>query len=428
MASYNRIRASKASPIGTIMPWSGSSSTSVLDESGIPMGWIVCRGQTLEAAQYPLLAQLLGNTYGPFPDPNNPSQQLGVNFGIVNPYPNYNPSAGPESRQGEHVDVFNLPSLNNNAMVDLEGSRLSPEDNLVVGQYITENGSDASPLTNIVSYVDVNFSIESDARLAGKITGITLQDPAYFDTVRTIPRKLGIDHTPSHTHPQPDGSSYPSTSVGGGYIGLFEAGNFEVQDSEYTTVSSVPVNPQETTADRFNPGTAQITWYDEAGISLPTMDQFLDFSQASPLLPVIPGGSRNIPSYGNTIEYSDPNTCIVNVQQPAVVEPFPPVGLYQGLRNYYSATADVPSTRTVGPYPITLNHNADTWNSESLASHNHFTIDVTMNRGQMRIPGTILINNMTTGTISPVSVDKALSVQINPNTPSLTTLIIMRAY
>ena len=46
----------------------------------------------------------------------------------------------------------------------------------------------------------------------------------------------------------------------------------------------------------------------------------------------------------------------------------------------------------------------------------------------MRIPGTLLINNMTTGTIAPVSVDKALSVQINPNTPSLTTLIIMRVY
>ena len=32
---------------------------------------------------------------------------------------------------------------------------------------------------------------------------------------------------------------------------------------------------------------------------------------------------------------------------------------------------------------------------------------------------------MTTGTIAPVSVDKALSVQINPNTPSLTTLVVM---
>ena len=64
----------------------------------------------------------------------------------------------------------------------------------------------------------------------------------------------------------------------------------------------------------------------------------------------------------------------------------------------------------------------------ALASHNHFTIDLTMTKGQMRIPSTTLINNMTTGTIAPVSVDKALSVQINPNTPSLTTLVIMRAY
>ncbi|BCU94005.1 MAG: hypothetical protein CM15mV3_2910 [Caudoviricetes sp.] len=31
------------------------------------------------------------------------------------------------------------------------------------------------------------------------MTGITLGDPAFFDTYRTIPRKLGVDHTPGHT-------------------------------------------------------------------------------------------------------------------------------------------------------------------------------------------------------------------------------------
>lgn len=417
MASYNRIRASKAVPIGTIMPWTGSSSTTTITDSGIPRGYLVCRGQTLRAIDYPLLAQLLGNTYGPFQEPGGPF------VGIANSYPEY-----------DENDVFNLPNLNNTSLVDLEGSRLNPSDLAKVGTYITENGSDAAPLTNIVSYVDVNFSIESDAQLAGKVTGIAIQDPAFFDTIRTIPRKLGVDHTPSHSHAQPDDSPYPSTSVGGGYVSLFEAGNFDTQDAEFQTVSSVPVNPSETTADRFNPGTAEVTWYDEASFTLPVMDAFRDFTSASPVVPVIPGAARAIPGYGNTIDYQDPNTCIINVQQPAVTAPFPPAGLYQGLRNHYAST-DVPSepTSTRGqdatkPYPVTLNHNADTWNSEALASHNHFTVDISMNRGQMRLPGTILINNMTTGTISPVSVDKALSVQINPNTPSLTTLVIMRAF
>ena len=51
-----------------------------------------------------------------------------------------------------------------------------------------------------------------------------------------------------------------------------------------------------------------------------------------------------------------------------------------------------------------------------------------MTNGQMNLPSTILINNMTTGNIQPINVDRALSVQINPNTPSLVTLYIIRAY
>ena len=415
MASYNRIRAAKQSPIGTIMPWAGSSSSSSLLEDAVPFGYIVCRGQTLLARDYPLLAQLIGNTYGPFQEPGGPP------VGIINSYPNY-----------DENDVFTLPNLNNTGLVDLEGSRLDPSDQVVVGQYITENGADAAPPTTSISYIDVNFSIETDTTLGGKITGITIEDPAYFSTMRTIPRKLGIDHTPSHSHPQPEDAElkYPSTVLAGGYVGLFEAGNYDVQDSEYITVSSIPVNPQESSADRFNPGTALVTWYDEAGFSLPTLNQFRDFTAAPNSLPTIPGTSRNVTGYGNTIDYEDPNTCIINVQEPAISAPFPPAGRYQGGLNYYSG-GNVPPSRggsSLYPYPTTLNHNADIWNSEALASHNHFTIDIAMEKGQMRIPGTILINNMTTGTIAPVSVDKALSVQINPNTPSLTTLVVIRAF
>ena len=51
-----------------------------------------------------------------------------------------------------------------------------------------------------------------------------------------------------------------------------------------------------------------------------------------------------------------------------------------------------------------------------------------MTNGQMNIPNTILINNMTTGNIEPINVNRALSVQINPNTPSLVVLYIIRAY
>jgi len=425
MASYNRIKTSKVSPIGTIMPWTGSASSSALTIDAVPKGWITCSGQTLKANEYPLLAQLLGNTYGPYQVVGGPP------VGILNSYPEY-----------EDTDLFTLPNLNQTALVDIESSRVPPEDMAVIGAYVTENGADASPLTNIVSYIDVNFSIETDGELAGKITGLSVQDPVYFDTVRVIPRKLGIDHTPSHSHKQPETDKYPSTINSGGYVGLFEPGNYETQDGEWSTASAIGVNPNEANGDVFLSGTQRVTWFDEAGQSLPDMSGWRDFTNAATDLPVIPPGNRVVAGYGNTGDplnngsYNDPNTCIINQQMPAISAPFPPVGSYMGQKNYFTADSDVDPARTGGtagagesfPYPVTLNHQADVYNSEAFASHNHFTIDVSMNKGQMRVPSTILINNMTTGTISPTSVDKALSVQINPNTPSLTTLIIMRAY
>ena len=417
MASYNRIKSSKAVPIGTIMPWTGSSSQSAVVDDGIPFGYVVCRGQTLRAIDYPLLAQLIGNTYGPFQEPGGPA------VGILNSYPNY-----------DDDDIFVLPNLNNCSLVDLEASRLAPEDTSVVGQYITTNGNDAAPLSLITSYVDVNFAVENDSTLSGKLTGVTLGDPAFFDTYRTIPRKLGIDHTPGHTHPRPVNGgvteSYPSTGLAGTFVATFMPGNYETQDNEWTTADPVGVGTNEDIADRFEPGEVNLTWYDPAASSLVTCDQFNDFTAASQVIPQSRSASspRTIPAFGQTENaYEDDYSCVPNVAVPAYSGPFPAQGTYNGFLNFYSSSAVTPARRQ-GPYPTTLNHNADAWTSTSLASHNHFTIDLTMTKGQMRIPTTTLINNMTTGTIAPVSVDKALSVQINPNTPSLTTLIIMRAF
>lgn len=410
MANYNRIKAAKAVPIGTIMPWTGSSSTSRLLDQAIPNGYLVCRGQTLRAIDYPLLAQLLGNTYGPFQEPGGPV------VGIQNDFPEYDDN-----------DLFNLPNLNQVSLVDIEGSRLNPSDQQVVGRYITENGVGGDPPTLVTSYVDVNFSVDPDSQLSGKITGITLQDPSFFDTYRTIPRKLGIDHTPAHTHARPPAGSYPSSQPSGTFIAFFTPGNYETQSNKWTTADGVDAQDNNDPPDTFRPGTAQLTWYDPANSSLPTMDQFYDFSAAPTSLPATRTGGRNIAVYGQTERaYEDDYSCIASQQVGAWSSLFPPPGPYNGRLNYYPS-GDVAASRRGGTYPVTLNHNNDAWNSTALASHNHFTVDVTMTRGQMRVPGTILINNMTTGTIAPVSVDKALSVQINPNTPSITTLIVIRA-
>ena len=174
------------------------------------------------------------------------------------------------------------------------------------------------------------------------------------------------------------------------------------------------------------------------------------FGNASDLIPLVPSQDRVVSSYGYTEEYTDDNSCVAATpQQPAVTAPFPPPGTYLGARNFY-VSEQVPLARrgsgvvppptdvqdyygAVGigrdyPYPTTLSHNGDAFTSSSLGAHNHFTIDISMTKGQMNIPTTLLINNMTTGNVEPINVNRALSVQVNPNTPSLVTLYIIRAY
>ena len=102
MGSYNRIKASQQAPIGTIMPWAGGSGAG---DDGVPSGWIVCNSSKkgVYAADYPLLARVIGNIYGPFPATQQ--QQIGLNIGIIfesnggKGFP-YNPPAGRESARG----------------------------------------------------------------------------------------------------------------------------------------------------------------------------------------------------------------------------------------------------------------------------------------------------------------------------------------
>ena len=83
------------SAVGTILPWSG-------DASSVPDGWLQCNGQTLEGSAYPILASILGNTYGP---------TGGLNARTYDDY-----TLG---------DIFRLPNLNGRVLVDYEQAYVS---------------------------------------------------------------------------------------------------------------------------------------------------------------------------------------------------------------------------------------------------------------------------------------------------------------
>ena len=102
-SNYETQKKMRAAQVGTIMPWVG-------DNASKPDGWLECNGQTIEATDYPILASVIGNTYGPSNGLNNRT------------YPNY--LLG---------DQFRLPALNGRVLTDYESSLVNVT-NLQMGQ------------------------------------------------------------------------------------------------------------------------------------------------------------------------------------------------------------------------------------------------------------------------------------------------------
>ena len=410
MANYNRVKTINAAPVGTILPWCGSSVTSSLDDA-IPKGWIVCDGKQLNAADYPLLALTIGNTYGPYKETGGPP------IGIINSYPNFDLDG---QRTGS-IDIFNLPNFNQRALVDIEPSLLTSTESSIIGAYVSENGTTAAPPTFFTTYVDIAFRTEPSNSLAGRLTGVSIGDPSYLDTFYTIPRKLGIDHTPNHTHVRnvAQGIQYNSVGLSGAYAKVFGAGNAQTQSGDWTSVTPLGNEGATSSPDSASSPTINLTFYDEDATSLVETDSFKTFLANDTVIPRVV--SRQIPDYANTRSYRDDGDRMSDIQQTAVTGSIPVSGTYQGVRNFYSDTP----TQT---YATTLSHNQESYASSGMASHNHATIDLEMNIGGLGISSTILYNDVGTGSVTPINVDRAINISVNTNTPSQTVLYIIKAY
>ena len=185
----------RAAKIGTIMPWGGDGGTGFL-ESNIPKGWITCTGQTLSAADYPLLAAALGDTYG-----GDMTDSAGDHY----EFPYYGTEAN-----------FRLPQLSNTVMMDLERSYLDDptyqmgqdnpadavydEEGNTLGDLIVDFGETEIINSTYEASCDIDFTLNLAGNLYFKFDNITLTAPDFLETVYTLNRKLGINHTPSHGH------------------------------------------------------------------------------------------------------------------------------------------------------------------------------------------------------------------------------------
>jgi hypothetical protein len=210
--NYGSIKSMKTAKIGTIMLWAGDGNDGDL-LSNIPTGWILCDGRVYPASRYPLLASVLGNSYGGTP--------------IAGDFPHY-------------TGTIKLPDITGKCMMDLEPEMLA-DPKYQYGQtdafaklssLVVDDGLTTSIATLISADTDLAFNVTSDIEFIGKMTGgvgannITISPPSFSTTVYTVPRKLGINHMPYHKHPgtyssaqafqaPPDVFSPSSMSVGG---------------------------------------------------------------------------------------------------------------------------------------------------------------------------------------------------------------------
>ena len=385
----------KSAPVGTIMPWGGQSSQGN-NPQNIPTGWIVCDGRTFEAADYPLLASIIGNTYGP------------TDTSIVGNFPDF-----------DEGDVFRVPNLNGRSMVDLELSYLQdskyqfgqPDAESVIGNLISEDGTGVTPPTIYSADTDLEFQLDPIDTMAGKIQNISLNDPTWSKTYYTIGRKLGIDHTPGHKHKGQYTTAFPS----GKYVQVFEAPTVQLSGNPGYESANLTGIQNTDTADQWPNGFGSMTYYDENTLVL--TNEAKSFTQDQIPKPAL---ARTIPAHGAYTEaFTD--TYNYNHHMKQVTGVFPPPVTIFGRPNYQNG--DAGST-----YPTNLSHVGQDFTDQTVASHNHFSFDVSMNIGGLRIPPNIAVNNVQSYTVNVSDIPDALNILMDNQTASQTVFMIIRAY
>tara|TARA_B100001094_G_scaffold164303_1_gene159062 strand:- start:4079 stop:5800 length:1722 start_codon:yes stop_codon:yes gene_type:complete len=271
---YDSIKSMKTAKVGTILPWGGDGGTGFL-ASNIPVGWIVCDGkQSIEAKDYPLLASVIGDTYGGDMSVGNPTF----------PYEN-------------DTNVFGVPNLSNRAMIDLESWQLdlpkyqydqsNPKQAIIdvagtkLGDLITGLGNQVKTTWSATG--DIDFTLNLTGSLYFKVSDIKLSNPDFTETVYTLDRKLGLNHLPSHRH------SDAITSVGVRARGAmtFRADNGVEMKGDVTTVICSNKKPNVTCqavdgdsgSYEWTNGRDFLTYYGDntREWTLPTCDGFMEF-------------------------------------------------------------------------------------------------------------------------------------------------------
>ena len=182
--NYNKVKSMKGYPIGSIIPWSGSADT-------IPVGWIICSGSTPPVSRYPLLYEVIGNTYG---------GTAGTSFKL--PTLTDGSSAIMDIYQGH----FNY--LQNAGDAHKPENTVKSSDSFWKNVGTSNNGDrPGNTQTNWISTIDVVGEQNSRPDVVAKHDPFTLSEGDVSVTYVTAERKLSDRHVPNHNHDyESDGS------------------------------------------------------------------------------------------------------------------------------------------------------------------------------------------------------------------------------
>lgn len=387
---YSQLRSLKGTSIGTILAWSG-------DIGSIPSGWVICNGAGLNAIDYPELFSVIGYEYG---------------------------------GSGE---TFSLPRLQDKAIADYHPSHSNISGLELNTDFIERMGENtANSTSGRTSNIDLFFRLEQVNNIVGRITDLGINSSSYTDDVAIVPRVLGDHHFGSHSHL----GETPSVLPTGEYA----------EDCQSETFANC--DPLESIGEGF---------------------QCQDICDDLEYFPSEANGNIAWSSFISPNSAESANTMGLNIsggnpfdRDASAFNTWKNAGLFGGQitlqnspnKNYMIPNDDtiVPGANANGtyPYPVHLNHpgvnfsgvpqggSGGSQNSGvnpgvdfSFVGHDHPPLSYSITTGNIRVPNSIAVNNISTGNMEPInnSLEDIATIRMeNIDTPSLNIIHIIRAY
>jgi len=184
-ANYNLVKSMKGFPIGSIIPFSGSSEN-------IPKGWIVCNGANIAISTYPLLYECIGNVYGGTADSTFKLPNLTANANAI-----------VDQFQGHHALLQSTYYQASLGSTDAHKPEISVKSDDPYWKFIgdADNGNSGSKTSqNDFTTIDVFGEFTSKPNLVAKYGDFALTTGTVDYALTVVERKTSDAHFPNHTH------------------------------------------------------------------------------------------------------------------------------------------------------------------------------------------------------------------------------------